>query len=406
MNGGMNLSNFIASKPVSYFVLLIMIGIKILLLLLIGFLIYYIIHIGNKHVENKNKIRIKKKYFLIFFIGILLFLLLVMVYKYRSFLWKILMPVLWAIVLAYLLNPIVQKIEKRGFSRLWSVALIYISMAVIVLFFSFTLIPKMIEEIKKLVELLPSYTQQTSQYINALYRRIEKLDHFSPQLAAIKEPIQENIIKIQHHMVHGIENMTRGILNLFSQVINLILILIFSFYFLKDADYFKKKIIFIIPKAFRNEIMNMARDIDRLLNKFIRGQLIVALCVGILSTIALLMIRVDFAFLIGAIAGLFDIIPYIGPIIGAIPGVAFALLDEPSKAIWVIIAFTIVQQIESAVISPKIVGESVGLHPVLVILTLIIGNEIAGIIGMLFAVPTAASIKIIGRYIVNWIVKI
>ena len=93
------------------------------------------------------------------------------------------------------------------------------------------------------------------------------------------------------------------------------------------------------------------------------------------------------------------------PIIGAIPAVAIALLDQPMKAIWVIVAFTIVQQIESAILSPKIVGESVGLHPIIIILTLIIGNEAFGVVGMLFGVPVVASLKIVFGHIANYIIK-
>ena len=110
--------------------------------------------------------------------------------------------------------------------------------------------------------------------------------------------------------------------------------------------------------------------------------------------------------IIGAIAGLGNVIPYFGPIIGAIPAVIIAFLDEPIKALWVIIAFFGIQQIESAVLQPKIVGDSVGLHPVFVIISLLIGGELFGIAGLLFAVPIAGSIKVVLKYLVKILVKI
>jgi predicted PurR-regulated permease PerM len=161
-----------------------------------------------------------------------------------------------------------------------------------------------------------------------------------------------------------------------------------------------------IPKGIRDQVINISRDIDNLLSRFIRGQLIIAMIVGVLSIIALVVLKVQFAFLIGTIAGVTNIIPYFGPIIGAIPAIIVALLDEPMKAIWVIIAFFIIQQTESAILSPKIVGESVGLHPVFVILVLLIGGELFGVIGLIFAIPIAASIKIILNHLVKILIKI
>lgn len=382
------------------------IGTNILMILLLGFLLFYVIHIGNDKIYSQREKSNRKKYLLYFVAFGAISLAFWGLYSIRNMVFKIFGPILWAMVFAYLLNPFVVKLEKRRISRLWSVIIIYIGILSIVVLVSITITPKITKETRNLVELLPKYTNETYETINHLYEKIEQLDHFSPQLAGIKEPIKENLDKVESFIVNTIKNITRAIFNIFSQIVGLVLIPIFSFYFLKDLSYFRKKILFIIPKSLRNELMNIFKDIDVLLSKFIRGQIIVAACVGVLSTIALLIIDVDFAFLIGMIAGISNVIPYIGPIIGAIPGVIFGLLDEPAKAIWVVIAFTIIQQIESAVLSPKIVGESVGLHPVSVIISLFIGNELFGVLGMLFAVPVAASIKIVGKHMLDLIVKV
>ncbi|WZL71485.1 AI-2E family transporter [Clostridiaceae bacterium 35-E11] len=340
-----------------------------------------------------------------FLIGIILLLLLLIIYTFRTFLWNLFAPVLWAIIFAYLLNPIVCLIEKKGIARIWSVIIVYTSIAGIILLFSITITPKITREARNLVELLPRYTKEINEFLNRIYIKIEQIDNFSPQFASVKETIRSHIGEIEYYILDMIKSITSGIFSIFAQIVSLVLIPIFTFYFLKDAMYFKKKLRFIIPRNFRNELTNICKDIDTLLNRFIRGQLIVAACVATLSITALLTIKVNFAFLIGMIAGLFNVIPYFGPIIGAVPAVVFALLDDPSKAFWVIIAFTIIQQIESAIISPKIVGESVGIHPVVVILALLIGNEWLGIIGMIFAIPIAASIKIIGKHMMDFIVK-
>lgn len=406
MNAGLNIFHFIQTKPIIYIFVILMITINMFILMFLGFSTYYLIHIGNRYVSSSKELTMKRKYLFNFFVIMILVVVAIGIYTLRGILWKIFSPVIWAIIFAYILSPVVHLIDQRGISRIWSVLIVYISIFAIMVVIFTMITPNITKEVTNLMELLPKYTTEANDYLNYIYQRIEQLDSFSPQLSSVKETIQDHLIEVQIYIMDIIKKITNSIFNIFSKVVTLVLIPIFTFYFLKDADYFKKKIVFIIPQNFRKELMNIARDIHVLLNKFIRGQFIVAACVGILSIIALLIIKVNFAFLIGMIAGISNIIPYFGPIIGAIPGVIIALLDSPMKAFWVIIAFTMIQQIESAIITPKIVGESVGLHPVTVVIALLIGNEWLGLIGLIFAVPIAASIKIITKHMIDLIVNI
>ncbi|QZY57010.1 AI-2E family transporter [Crassaminicella profunda] len=406
MNAGFNIFHLVQTKPIFYIFLIIIAAINILILMFLGCSTYYLIHIGNHYVSNSKELKMKRKYFFYFFVFVIILLLGMMLYHFRCSLWKLFAPVIWAIIFAYLLNPIVHLIDERGVPRIWSVIIVYATIIIIMILVVTIITPNITKEARNLIEILPKYTKEANEYLNHIYKKIEELDNFSPQLSFVKDSIQDHLLGIEIYAMDIMKQVTNSIFNIFSQVVTLVLIPIFTFYFLKDADYFKKKIVFIIPRIVRKELINICKDIHILLNKFIRGQFIVATCVGILSIIALLMIKVNFAFLIGIIAGISNIIPYFGPIIGAVPGVVIALLDTPMKALWVIIAFTIIQQIESAIITPKIVGESVGLHPVTVIIALLIGNEWLGLIGLIFAVPIAASIKIITKHMIDLIVNI
>lgn len=397
--------NRMEPTPLYYLLSFIKMGILFLILLFLGFSIYYLIHIGNQTIENRKRINITKKHFCYFLLIVIVVVVLFILYGYRSLLWKLFVPITWSVIFAYLINPIVHILDNKGLSRLWSVTVVYCFIILLISLVFMTITPKVTNEGIRLMELMPKYTNDLSAFLNKLYGRIEQLDSFSPQLGVVKESITEALLGLQRYILRTIKEITSGLLNIFTHMVTLLLIPIFTFYFLKDTDYFKKKLKFVIPKVCRNECSAIFRDIDRLLSKFIRGQLIVATCVGILSTLALLILKVDFAFIIGMIAGISNVIPYFGPIIGAIPGVLFALLDEPSKAVWVVITFTAIQQIESAILSPKIVGESVGIHPIFVILILLIGNEWFGIVGMLFSVPVAASMKIIIRHLMDLIIK-
>jgi predicted PurR-regulated permease PerM len=143
----------------------------------------------------------------------------------------------------------------------------------------------------------------------------------------------------------------------------------------------------------------LARLIDDVLSAYIRGQLLLILFVGGLSTIALLIIGVPFAIVLGLIAGIFEALPYVGPILGAIPALIVALLSDPVSAIWVAVAFFAIQQVENLILVPRISGESVKLHPAMVMVVLVMGNELAGLLGMLVAVPITATIRDVFKYL-------
>lgn len=402
---GLNLHNYIAFKPIYYFFLLLVAAINVLLLFLLGFAVYYLINIGNRYIEKQKTIKISKKHVYYFTMGMIISTILLILYNFRNIIFQIGPPLLWSILFAYLLNPIVNYFTKYNIGRTWAVVIVYTIISAIIFFISFTVAPKISNELGRLINLIPLYSKQATEFSNRLYSKIDEMQYLPPEFSGVEEALSENLMRIQNYLVNLLRNLTMGIFNLFSQLITLVLIPVFTFYFLKDADYFKKKLILLLPKFSRNAMIDMFKDIDILISRFIKGQLIVAAAVAFLCIIALFLIQVEFAFLIGLIAGIFNIIPYFGPIIGSVPAVIIALLDDPSKAIWVIVAFTVIQQIESAILSPKIVGESVGLHPIMVIVVLLIGNMLYGIIGMLFAVPVAASIKIVCKHIVERIVR-
>ncbi len=396
---------YIQSKPLFYIISTFVVSINFLLMVLLGLVIYYIVNIANQHLDSSKRIVLRKKYYFRLGLAIIILLFINIIYSLRELVFLVLTPIIWAIIFSYLLNPIVHSFEKRGLSRLWGVVLLYSIIALLGTFFSIAITPKITAEVKNLIDILPKFTDEANKYINGFYNKVKELDNFSPQMSIITNALQENLSDIQSEIIEFTKEFTTKIFNVFSNIINLALIPIYSFYFLKDTAHFKKILSSLIPKKFRPELIKVFKDVDKTLSKFIRGQIIVAFCVGVLSTIALLILQIDFAFLIGLVAGVSNFIPYIGPIMGAIPAIIIALLEDPMKAVWVIVAFLIIQQIESAVLSPKIVGDSVGVHPIIIIIALIIGNEVFGIVGMLFAIPVVASLKVIIGHLSNYIIK-
>lgn len=408
MNNNLSYSTLaVESQSLNYTYILTKVFVNILLFLFLIFTIYYLVNIGNKYVVYRKKIKLNKKYKIVILLSIVLIILVILIYVLRNIIISILIPILWAIVLAYIINPLVNKMEKFKISRLWSVIIIYIGIILLFFVFSITIIPRITGEIKGLAETLPAYTNEIIEFFNKIYiKYLDSISNLPREFIGVEFAFSEYLNRIEIYIIDLFKNITEKGLNVFSNLVGIVLVPIYTFYFLKDTSYFRRKILKAVPKVIREDVINISKDINKLLNNFIRGQLIVAALVGILSTMALLILKIEFALLIGAIAGIANVIPYFGPIIGAVPGVAIALLDEPIKAIWVIVAFFTIQQIESAILQPKIVGDSVGLHPVFVILSLLIGGDLLGIAGLLFAVPIAASIRVVLNHIVRILVRI
>lgn len=374
----------------------------ILISILLVFAIYYLIHIGNKYVDDNKKIRINKKKVIPIIITVLSIYIFYLLAKKHGIIADTVYTIIISAILAYLFNPIVNYFEKRRINRGFGVLIIYLIIIGIIFILSFLVIPRTGKEIKRLFIVLPKYFDKVSKFIDSLYTRYYlNTDNIPPIFKGIEEVLLENIYGIQDVIVASISKFIEGILSTFSKVVSLILIPILTFYFLKDKEYFKTKLYLSIPKKKRKEVKELCLEIDRSLSQFIRGRLILALYVGIATTILLLILNIDFAIVIGMITGISDVVPYFGPFIGFLPAVFFALLSSPIKALWVAIFFVGIQWVENNVLAPKIIGESTGIHPITILLSLIIGGGVFGVMGMIFSVPIVAIVKILFNFLIE-----
>ncbi|QQY80561.1 putative PurR-regulated permease PerM [Keratinibaculum paraultunense] len=378
---------------------------KLLMLLtciLVILIIYYLIQIGNNHVDKEKEIHINKKIIFPLLIIILFIYLLYIFIKKYDFLSDIIFTILISLIFAYLLNPLVNYFEKHNIKRSWGIFIIYGIIVGIILIFSFLVIPKTVKELKRLISVLPIYFERISYILNELYINI---DNISSVFNGIEEIFIDSINNIQNVIVTSINKFIEGIVSTFSKIISLILIPILTFYFIKDNEYFKNKIYLTIPKKYRKKTEALFCEINLVLSQFVRGRLLLAMYVGLVTTIMLLILKVDFAVIIGVITGVADIIPYIGPFLGFLPAVFFALLDSPIKALWVGILFILIQWVENNILAPKIIGESTGIHPITILLALIIGGGMFGVIGMIFSIPIIAIWNILFDFIIENVKK-
>lgn len=362
-----------------------------LCVVLLSLIIYFLINIGNNYVEDKNKIKINYKKLLPLIIGIIFLISMKTLFNKYIVLSDTFYTIIFSAILAYLFNPIINYLETKNINRFWGVLLLYLVIIGIVFILAFLVIPKSSTEIKRLMVDMPEYINKASGLIDFLYNEYySTIGDLPPIFQGVQQVVMENIVGLETMVVNGLKTFIGGIINTFSKIISLVLTPILTLYFLVDKDYFKSKIIGLIPKKYRKDSLDLSRNIDLSLSKFVRGKIIMAAYVGIMTSIVLLLLGIEFAIVIGFITGFADIIPYIGPFLGFLPAVFFALLSSPIKAIWISIIFVLIQWTENNILAPKVIGDTTGIHPIIVLLSIIIGGGVFGVLGMILSVPVVA----------------
>ena len=331
-------------------------------------------------------------------------------------------PLIYGLIIAYFFSPLVNIIDNKIICRFLnnassknytlsrqiakrkrtiSIALSFILVIIIFALLLYTLYSMIMGKIT--VEKIDIVSSNIANYFlkyEELFANVNEELASSGLTERIRNPLNSFIDWFtKEGLIQKSENIAQWLASLGGNLFNIFLGMVIAFYLLKDQRFFMglwdKAISFILPQKAESTLLNILRDIHMVISNFFRGQLLDGLIVGVLSSIGLFIIGIDFAIFIGMFAGISNVIPYFGPIIGIIPAVAMALLDGSiAKAILSVIVLLVIQQVDGAVIAPKIVGKRVGLHPVFVLLSVIIGGRYFGIIGMLLAVPTAAIIKL------------
>nr|WP_218039445.1 AI-2E family transporter [Dendrosporobacter quercicolus] len=319
------------------------------------------------------------------------------------FLWLVrsgLYPFIIGLFLAYLLNPAVCYLETKGFKRLWAILLLYILLFSILLGGGSQLIPLLVRELEDFGAELPQMAAKVAELIQMIQNQYQNAGlPFSMRTA-----LDQAVLRMETETQMFVSAVAQGIVNMLSHAIGLVVSPVLAFYLLHDWYLIKEELLSLLPGRWRTEILSIFKDINKVLNGVIRGQIIIAVFVGMLISTGLYFLNLKYALLIGILAGVLDVIPYFGAIIGAAPAVAMALLFSPVLALKVALLFFVVHQLEGAVIQPKIMGESVGLHPLSVIFFVFIGGEVGGLAGMLLGVPLAAIGKVFIRHFIKLLV--
>lgn len=375
----------------------ILLGLQIIILAL-G--IYYLVNIGNKHLDEGERLIFSKTVIIKFIITVLAVLFFIYIYKNFLMVRTITLSILVAAMLAYFLNPMVKSVRKRlKISDNLAILTVFLIVILIFLILGFTVFPKTISDIKNLIIKFQEYYKQTLESINDFFNQYELFKGINLD----NELIVDNISKIYKKQTANAGNLlVNSAKNVMSFVFSLVLTPIFAFYFLKDKDKIKEKFKAMIPEARKERLIRLFSNIHNDMTKYIIGKIKMAIFVGFATFIMLLALGVEFSFVIGIITCVADIVPYVGPLMGLIPAFVFAFIDSPIKALWIFVLYILIQWVENNIVGPKILSKETGFHPIVVLFLLILGAALFGFLGMILSVPIALVIKTVyNEYVVN-----
>lgn len=317
----------------------------------------------------------------------------------------VLIMLIIAWLLAMLLSPLVNLLEHKGLGRSWAILIVMILILAIVGVLFILLIPRIIRTVEVIISKLQS--DVITEYSLKIENFFEKNFNNAELARNVTATLNELGIKLLGSLGEFFKNVG-------SFLASMVIIPFITFFLIKDSRRFKKAFISQVPNRYFELSLNILHKIENQVGKYIQGQATDALIVGMLSILGLFIINLAFHgpipyfVLIGMFAGLANLIPYLGPVFGAVPALILAVLNNPPNLglvlLWIVIVFIIVQLIDNVFISPMVVSKSVNMHPLTVAVAVIIGGNVAGAMGMLFAVPLTGIIKVSSSQVI-WGIK-
>jgi len=329
----------------------------------------------------------------------LLFLAMTLVLIYL--LKPILMPFLVGFLLAYLGDPLVDRLEAVGLNRTLGVFVVFLVFTILLVGGGLVLVPVVIREISSLVQQVPEFIIWLQQNVSPWLIANVGVDPFDLQLDELKKSLAANWQKAGGFAGTLVKEVTRSGLVMVTWMMNFLLIPVVSFYLLRDWDHLMGRLRELLPREFELAIVGIARECDEVLSAFLRGQLLIMLLLGCIYAVGLLTIGLELAVMIGMLAGLASIVPYLGFIVGITAATIAAMFQfqEPIYLLYVAIIFGIGQALEGMVLTPLLVGDRIGLHPVAVIFSVLAGAQLFGFVGVLMALPVAAVLMVFLRHL-------
>lgn len=313
----------------------------------------------------------------------------------------VLTPFLISALLAWLGDPMADRLEAWRFSRSLAVGVVFIGTFLVLGLLLLLIVPLFSHEVAALSARAPqaiTWFQDTAApwIAEHLHLDISRL-----KLDSLSSILGENVQNAGQLAGNTFATLTHSGRTVFVILMNILLVPVITFYWLRDWDIFKARIADLLPRDKAPYIERMARECDSVLAAFFRGQVLVMICLAVIYSMGLALVGLDNAVAIGVIAGLLGFVPYLGIITGIVLALLSAVLQggDGWLPVWVLVVFGVGMSLESFVLTPRLVGGRIGLHPVMVIFAILAGGRLFGFVGVLLALPVAAACTVFARHL-------
>lgn len=313
--------------------------------------------------------------------GILIVLFFIFLYILKD----VILIFMFSIIMASVFTPFANWLDAKGFPRLFGVLGLYLLVFGLAIFILSLTIPYIADEISQLSTALP-------QVVERLSTSLENVQQESPQYLDFISEVQNILDSFSIYLQQSSQSVLSIVVEIFGGILSFIAIVVIAFYLSVMKGGIDNFIQSVVPASSEAYVMNLWKRSEMKVGRWIQGQLLLALIVGLTVYIGLALMGIKFALLLGILAMVLEIVPIVGPVLAAIPAVFLAFLQDPSLGLWVVIFYVAVQQLENHLLVPVVLGKTTGLNPIVVIMALLVGNQLAGIPGMLLSVPVATII--------------
>ena len=319
-----------------------------------------------------------------------------------DFLSVVMLPVILSGLLFYLLNPLVDLMEKYKINRVLAISIIFVVIAILLIWGLAVAIPNLQHQVVTFAQNVPSYLKDADKVINDLVTK-RLPDDFRPQLEQVLANFSSQATSWASDISSRAVNWLSAIISATSQVIVALIIMPFMlFYLLRDGKGLRDHITQFLPTKFREPVGKILTDVNQQLSNYVRGQITVAVIVAIMFIIFFKIIGLRYAVTLGISAGVLNLVPYLGSFLAMIPALVLGLIAGPVMLLKVIIVFIVEQTIEGRFVSPLILGSQLNIHPITILFVLLTSGSMFGIWGVLLGIPIYASAKVVISAIFEW----
>ncbi len=305
----------------------------------------------------------------------------------------------FALMLAYFFDPLYKFLLNKKVPKVLAIIIVFGIIITLLILAIFFLIPSVINQLNILYKEIPNFIENYQNLILSIKPQLSKF--INP--ADVEILLKENLSELQRSVLGFSQSIVIYLSNIVSSItFGIVIVPLILFYLMRDMVKFKENLYIFVSKKNKKEFKEVLEEIDHIVSGFIRGRIIVCFIVGTLIGIGLYFLNLKFALIIGIVSGIFNFIPYLGPIVGVVLTLIFAIGSPWWTLLMIVALFVLVNQLEAVFLNPKILGQGLGLHPLTVVLSMLICGQLLGILGVLVAVPLTAILKVLFfRYLVQ-----